>query len=393
MLFAKHENEELVLILDVQSSVVRGSVVKLNGAKESATPSTDSQASSPQVLFTCNSNIPYKRGTDSNYLIKTTLKAIKDAVEASLRHLHSLSEVNHKRLKITAVHYALSSPWTVSMAKSVSMTFPENREITKALVQKMVDDERAKIAPNSGDDVKVIEEKVFDIRLNGYSVSAWEGMKAKDLEVSFTVGVAGSRMADRFVESVAHAVRADKVFFHSSLLLQQIGLQKAMPESDAYAMIYIHGELTDIAIVGKHASVFFGSFPWGVRTFIRKLAMSSGTDEHAADSLLALYTAKHLEGDDSKGNIAAIENLSKGWASEMKKLLAKAGETSLPTHFIVSAWAHDDFFLSILKADYPNTRLDLLALDDLLAHVKFEHGTERRRLTSLYAIAINSFGN
>jgi hypothetical protein len=165
-----------------------------------------------------------------------------------------------------------------------------------------------------------------------------------------------------------------------------------MPDSDAYAMIYIHGELTDIAVVGKHVSVFFGSFPWGVRTFMRKLAVSTGMDEHAADSLLALYTAHHMDDSpESKKNIAALENLSKGWIGEMKKVLAQAGETSLPPHFMVSAWAHDDFFVNILKVAYPEMRIDLLALDDLLAHVAFEHGTERRRLTSLYAIAVNGF--
>ena len=45
----------------------------------------------------------------------------------------------------------------------------------------------------------------------------------------------------------------------------------------------------------------------------------------------------------------------------------------------------------ILKAAYPKERIDPLSIDDILSHVSFDRAAERRRLTGLYAVAIDGF--
>lgn len=378
MLFSG-EQDKLILILDVQSSVVRGSLALLK------------KDDPPHVLYTYSTNIPWKPNTNSSYLIKVTLKAVAESSEAALRALHLMSGANVPK-KIAEVHFALSSPWIVSQAKTLSIEFPKEVQVNRARIEKIIDEERAKLSPKTGDQqVSVIEQKIFDVRLNGYSVPEWNGMQARQLDVSYTVSVAGTRMLERFIEAAAQAARGRRPFFHSSLLLQHIGLTTVMPERDAYALAHVHGELTDVAVMRKNSCIFFASYPFGVKTLVRKIAATTHTDVQAADSLLTLYTAGHMDQAHAKDSTKIIKDIAMGWSSELKKLFAEqSANCPMPATIVVYAFAHDEFFVQALKEIYPTTHTDLLLIESILPYVSFGERAERRRLTGLYAIAIHS---
>jgi len=378
MLFSKKPLEEIILILDVQSSVVRGSLVTMK------------EGTLPHVFFTYNADVPYKSDADSAYLIKTTLHAITVTIDAALRSIHDRNMAMHTHEKIRAIHFALSSPWIVSQAQVITMQFKKNTRITRDLIEGLIQKERAKLS-SSDEPIRVIEEKIFDVRLNGYSVNAWENKETMSLEVSFTVSIAGSRMVDRFITEAARAVRKSRIYFHSSLLLQFMGVQKALHSSPDYTLMHMHGELTDIAIIRRYSCVHFGSFPFGVRTFIRRLSDTKGVDEHAADSLLTLYAEKRLEGSAEADAEKAISLVSTGWATELKKVFDNADlQLPAPVAILFSAWGHDSYFVAMLKSLYPKIPVTLLLLEDLLHEISFETPVERRRLTALYVIAIYS---
>jgi hypothetical protein len=382
MLFSKKPQEEVVLILDIQSAVVRGSLVKLRIENK--------PVDKPLILFTYNANIPYKAHTDSTFLIKMTLRAVEETVGATLRHLHIRNESSKVHFKIEAVHYALSSPWIVSEAKMLSMPLLRETKITRQFVLGLIEKERAKLIGSPTEPIRVIEEKIFDVALNGYSVSDWEGRSTKKLDVAFTSSVAGTRMIEHFVRECSHAVKANKVIFHSSLLLQHMAVEKMFPNKENYTIIHAHGEITDVAIIRKHSCAYFGSFPFGVRNLIRKIAVASHTEESAADSLLTLYTGGHLDETHGKESRATIERIALGWVSDLKKLFT---ETKLnvppPLSIVFSAWGHDDFFVRILKDSYPKIPITLLSIDDMNTYLSYDPLAERRRLPALYSIALN----
>src|SRR5579872_6693627 len=122
-LFSSKNPEKLILILDVQSSIVRGSLVL---TKDGALPN---------VIFTYNANIPWKPHTDSSYLIKVTLKAVAETLDACVRSLHLAHASEHIPKKLTAIHFALSSPWIVSQAKTLTSNFSKESVVTKAYVE------------------------------------------------------------------------------------------------------------------------------------------------------------------------------------------------------------------------------------------------------------------
>jgi hypothetical protein len=274
-MFLSSSQGELILIIDVQSSVVRGSLVHKSPT-----------ASLPSVIYTRNVAIPYKVGSGSDYLIRMALQGVGEIVQAVRANLQAEQNAESLPRRVSAIHYVLSSPWVVSQAKTISMEFKEDTAISRAYITGMIWEERAKMTANAADDIRVIEEKVFDVRLNGYSVASWESKHTKELGISFVVSIAGGRMIDRFIEVVEGLVhRKDHVQFHSSLFLQHVGIQKVLPDSSDYALIHIHGELTDVAIIHGHSCSFFGSYPFGIQHIIRTIAQETNTTEDAARNM------------------------------------------------------------------------------------------------------------
>ena len=207
------------MILDVQSSVVRGSLVLMT------------LSAKPIVVFTHNSNIPGKAQFDVNYLIKTTLAAVGETISSAekylniLKHEKTLKPLPHK---ISAIHYALLSPWIVSKAKVMSIDFDKKTKISSQYISGIIEKERSKMLPKSDEPIELIEQKIFDVRLNGYSVSEWENRETDRLEVSFAVSMAGVRMIESFVRECRGVVSQSHVHFHSSLLLQQMARKNGL---------------------------------------------------------------------------------------------------------------------------------------------------------------------
>jgi len=381
MFFSSQKKPHLVLLLDIQSSVVRGALVYF---KPSATP---------EFIYTHTAPITFKADVSSSHLVQVTLEAVNQTIDVILRELslrNSSLVPGTLPHTIGAVHYILSSPWIISQAKTLEISFPKEIKLTKHSLQPAITEERNKITGNEADQLSVIEEKVFDIRVSGYSVPNWEGRKAKQVDISFVVSVAGSRVIERLREAVRRVTNTH-IEFHSSLLLQTIGIQKVLPHHSSYSLIHVHGELTDVVIIHKHSCIFFGSFPLGVYGLIRKLSKATKTDIHTAQSLLTLYMDGHLDPSHAASTQKIINEVSHLWMSELEKLLVQAGlSTPLPPETIISARSHDDYFMHILKKAKPASRPALLTFEDIQHHIHFARHTERLRILGLCALGIHS---
>ncbi len=378
-MFSSHKAGDLILIIDVQSSIVRTSLVHLQSS------------SIPNVLYTHNIAIPYKPHAHSSYLIKMSLRAVSEAITDISKHLHVRSSTENIPKKISSVHFVLSSPWIVSQAKTLKQSFKDDTHISKAYIMGMIWEERSKIGGKNNDDIRVIEEKVFDVRLNGYSIASWESKNARELEVSFVVSLAGGRMIDRFIESCDHIVHRSSVQFHSSLFLQHLGIEKVVTKSPSYTLLHIHGELTDVAIIRSHSCTFFGSYPFGVHSIVRTIARETKTDEQSAESIFTMSEQGHLDSLHAKKELAIIDDMNRVWMGEFKKLLkSNSVVETIPNHVIISANSHESFFMNNFKQAYPQISMELLTMDDITAHIKFDAHAERLRLTGLYVLAIHS---
>jgi len=127
MLFSsKKPKDRLDLVLDIQSSVVRGSLMLVR------------EGAIPHILWTKSTDIPYRAQGGSAYLIKMATRAVTDIAESA----HAFVRDTHGRdplpAKIAAVHCVLASPWIVSRARTISQEFAKDTKITRVKVADII---------------------------------------------------------------------------------------------------------------------------------------------------------------------------------------------------------------------------------------------------------------
>ncbi len=380
MLFAPKTKDKVILMVSVQSSIIRATLVRTGKGKL------------PLIFFNCSKSIKQRDATDSNYLVKSAVNHIKDAMEEAAKEFHARrqSEDQSYPKTIAQVHYVLSSPWIASYARVIGKKYDRPTAITKKSIKELIGREREKYLSKDADNEEIAEEKIFDIRLNGYSIPQWDGKIANTLEIAFAASIVPKNVVERFREVALHTLHTSSIYFHSSLLLHHIGVQHLLPNKDSYALVHIHGELTDVVIVEKHTCVFFGSFPVGINTVIRAIANSLGVSLEVADSYLTIYTSGKIESDSQKKVAALLNDISEGWVAEYEKLLADSGYNDrLPATAMISSRIHEAFFATSYKNKYQSASIEPIASELLSQAVAFAPKAEQLRILGLYAIALN----
>jgi hypothetical protein len=383
MLFRSSSQGSLVLILDIQSSIVRASLVHMQPEKL------------PAIVYTYTKNIPYRQNSGSSHIVQVTLEALKEIMTGIQHFLHALPAKSPIPNKIREAHFALSSPWVISQARTLTHTFKQPTEITEKLILDIISKERETIVPNiiEGNKVDVIEEKISNVRLNGYAVQEWKNKKSGDLEVSFAISVAGSNTAELF-RTACTLVPRSRIYFHSSLLLQYIAIQQLMPNHSAYTLVHVHGELTDVAVINHHSCTFFGSYPIGVYSVVRKVARAGKTDIEVADSAISMSVQNAMDKSKPAALNATVEQGSQFWNAEFQKIFTSVTPPlALPARAIICAHIHEDFFLDSLRKAYPHIQPEILTVEQIKPFVTYASSEEAIRLSGLYTMAIHSILN
>ena len=126
----------------------------------------------------------------------------------------------------------------------------------------------------------------------------------------------------------------------------------------SYALIYIHGEQTDVMIVERQLCSFFGSFPVGVNSVIRRITAAAHIDRRSAESLLALHIGEHIDKEHDKTTDALMATASLYWRDGLRKILGPTDpESRMPDNVFMASGTHDEFFTRSLLSFKSDCRL------------------------------------
>ncbi len=378
--FFHKSHDTLALIIDIQSSVVRGTLIFCHA--------TDL----PHIAWTSDISIPFRPQEGGAYLVDSAVKAI--GTIASSAHTFIRDTQAHPTLQLPShigkVHCVLSSPWIVSQARSVYQKMEKETRITRSFVKNIIQKERRTMISSDSEMMVAIEEKIFDVRLNGYSIVEWENNKSDTFEVSFAISLAGKSTISRFTEECKKAgVTTTHIDFHSSLLLQHIAIDSTSLTVDPHILIHVHGELTDIVISTGETCILFGSHPMGVRTIIRQLAEKRSISTSEADSMVTLLEAKQLDPIHSTVDANALSEIVNIWIKKSTEIISLAPKTYQPLNIIISSRFHETLFKTAISSAYPSIKTDTLSSEHLYSLATFASQAEKLRLTILYMEAIH----
>ena len=346
MLFFRRTDPKLILLIEIQSSLIRGSVLRI-------------EATGTSVQASQSLEIEYREAAGASY-IKSALAGVSTLVDSLLRAISA--RTTGSAGKIGAVHFVLSSPWAISQAKTISVSFDKDTSITQDRIHAILAAERPNTGLNPNMAAEIIEEKVFDVRLNGYSIADWKGKSAKMVEIAYALSVGSAETMKNLRQSVARVADPHHVHFHSSLLLQYMSLRQANVPGDPYVLVHVHGELTDIVAVRHGMCSFFGSFPIGSDSIVRKIAASRRIGTKAAESLVSLYLGKHMDPAEEAKTGTSIRHSMGRWSQELSRIAAAMNGLS-PTAVFLISHSHEQLFSEALRAAYPQAAIQELSVD------------------------------
>ena len=329
------------LILDIQSSSVRGLLV-----------------SGKNILFEIGIEISDRVTKNSKDLTENTLEAVTVIVEGILKEfiLRKGSDKNYRSVEIAAIHCIVSSPWLISQAQIVSTSFRKETKITSKMITSMLENEKAKPTLHITKEghrtgqLQVIERKVFSVMLNGYPTTNWSGRSAKTLDVSFVVSSAGTQFISKVEDICKTVTSAKQIKFHSALILHYISSTSMVPEAAAHICVHVHNEMTDIVSIGKTGNIHFASYPVGIRTITRRIAVAMGVENHTAESMLSLFANMHLDVTHSRQSSMIVERILHSWSNEYREFLKIADVSHhSPVHVFVSAEKYSKLFARLMR--------------------------------------------
>jgi hypothetical protein len=398
--------EALSLVIDIESGLVRAALV------------ANAQGAAPHVMYTVSApivNRPAK--THGGDLLGSMAKALKEVTTIVANK--AIPEIRSRgvSLPISKIHCALSSPWIISKTKTVKVDYGKDVEISKEMINKIIDAEHQEMekkfkaehdATSAGAaleyDLVFIEQKIFEIKLNGYPVTHFQGRRAREVEVSFAVTVSSKDILARIHDTIAgnlnvvsirgiYGVKGDYVEeFHSSLLLQYAAFRSLVKVRSDYIAAHVHNDLSDIIVVRRGVCSILASFPFGMSSFVKKSSYALNQSEPLTSSALSMKSSQKLTPDSEKAVADASDPIIREWAAQFFKTLSSAEDSeSLPGMLVLTVHDHFPYFKQALKAEERGSSLDITALDEVLLEkaVSYERGQDSNALVTMYAFALN----
>ena len=258
----KNTESGISLIIDIQSDLVRVALISFSNTDK------------PHVIYTSNQSISFESKVDGNRITELMVKSVSDICNRMVRD-------GIKDIK--SVHYILSSPWVIPQSKTVKIEYDTETEIKDSTILDIINKERKELSAKFKEgnlskeyeyDIAFIEENIFDVKLNGYSVSEYKGKKAKFLEISFATTFSSDKVLKKLDKMIKNFIKVKKFHYHSALLLRYTALRLLIDNKNEYISVHVHGELTDIVIIRNNFSSHLSSFPFGRTTMVRMLAES-----------------------------------------------------------------------------------------------------------------------
>ncbi len=375
MLFSARKKENKVfLIVDVQSALIRSTLV-LDGEV-------------PTILSTYNKTIYSKARLGSDRMLKVLEDTIIEINQHANMFISSYGGGLYKH--IDTIHVVLSSPWILSRAETIEHTFEKETEVTHDLIDELITahhDENTELI--DAQNTEIIEQKIFGVSINGYPISDWQGKFANKLGITSVNSISGQRII-KIIKNIFSDYGRSNLQFNSALLLQYIAMQSIVPDLSSYILVHIHGELTDVTVTENHACKFFGSYPIGVHSIVRKIAKKRDLSAYIAESELTLYTQKNLIQSEIQGIESDIDEPAQIWFDSLSKILMNHIDrdriSKMP--FVIYSSTHESFFEQIVCKYTQNNNVRLFPTDTLSHIVKYLPHTEHVRQSSLYALSI-----
>ncbi len=314
--FFNHKKENRHLVFDISSGTVAGALI------------SSDDSGKVTLLKAHREFFPFNRPLSGKSIHSTMIHAL-DKV---------LSDLSKSAGKVESADFIFSSPWLSSETKKVIIDFTVPTVVTEGIVKEAIEEEERKFAElidsAKTEKITLLESKVTDIKVNGYSVNNAYGQKAKKLELSIFISISTEKIIKEVKSALSKHFHVAKINLHSEAQTLQSYLSGMEGIGNNYVFINVHGEVTEFIHVNHDHIVAWATIPIGTRTLMRRYAEKCKISNHMAMSDISLVVNGVLDNVVTESKMDVLGKIQDDWINETKEVISTfTTESSVPEKF------------------------------------------------------------
>ncbi len=355
-LFSKYKkNKHLVLLIDIGSASVAAALADIEPGVV------------PNILATARKDITFQEKLSPPEFLRSMNQALE-------RVLKSVQEKTKKTGIPATIFCSLSSPWFLLKSRHIAITEEKPITITQSSLDKILDEGIAQLKAElketlPPEDMRIVEKKIIQTKLNGYEIKNPYGQKAARVELTMTVGVSSKQVTDRIERTVQNFFHNDPIHFGAFPVAAFSVIRDIFPTEKSFLFLDITGESTDVSLINNDVLAGTITFPRGKNFIVREISSRFNMPHEAATSVLNMFLGGALDSKRHNEILALMTKVESDWLARFEKTLTSLGASGIVSRkiFFMSDIDVAELFTGILgKAKVPlsaNKNFDIQSIE------------------------------
>jgi len=309
------QDESLMLLVDIGSASVGGALVRIE------------KGSVPHVLATVRENISFQDALSPARFLIAMNRALDKVLKAMQTKSEPVGLPSH-------IFCTLSSPWFILKSRHLRVERQEEFEVTERVLDEFINEDMALLKEELKEtlppkDVKFIEKKIVQIKLNGYEVRNPYGQKTSRIELSMPVGVSSGKVVESIERKLSNFFHIKSIHFGAFPLAAFSAIRDIFPTEKNFLFLDITGEATDVSLANNDILVGTVSFSRGKNFFVREISAQLRTVHEEAATLFAMFLRDELNPAQHAKIATIVAHAEDEWSVRFKRTIGMLMENGM----------------------------------------------------------------
>ncbi len=340
---SQKKESDISLIFDISSRGVGGALVRFLPHGK------------PKIYYTARKPLSLTHSSSPKELVASTLSALKSVAHAIEKEgIARLTFPEFQTRRIDDVSLIFSAPWYLSQTKVLLLKKEKPFVFTQKILDTMLAHEKTEHEKALNSHQKsashataLVEQKIIQIRLNGYETAKPFGKSAHHAEVAIFSSFVDRDLLVHMKEIILHSFRPSSIDAHTFPTIAYSAIRNTFPDAASdYLLVDLGAEATEVSLVKNGALLETFSFPIGHGELLRRICTSLDVSREVALASFTLFMGgKTFTKTGGKMEEAVSQSYAQ-WVASYKEALANFSEHSaLPTRtYLIGESAFHEFF-------------------------------------------------
>ncbi len=396
--FREKTGEEVNLILDVGNGSVAGALVLFKDGL------------APKIIYSKRLPLYLEKKKEKENLAGSVIRILEEVVSNIAKESPAkIRESGVSERKVKHTFCVLSSPWYISKTKILKIENKEPIFINEKLIDTLLLKEQEifeseVVEKKYGDlvknDIQVIEKKIIQTKLNGYSTLNPFKKKARQIELAIYMSLASKKIVSSIETIVGKYFYSKHMGLFSYSLVEHNVVSDIFSNESDFVFMDISAEVTDISSVEKNILMETASFPVGRNNLIAKVAEDFGVLPDVALSFIKMEARGHAEDGSAEKIKMACDKAKAEWNDYFFRCLSDITKGCTPSKIFLTVDSDvAPLFVSFIKEnlalaqkntiDFQPIPVVLLDEEKLTQFVEFGAQTARDPFLAIESVFFN----